>query len=172
MMSGLRSHLEYTITCVSDRSGIASSFVFFSECQPRSRATPMNKKTRNLFFAQMSIIRLIMLLGLRQHFRQAPQNTTVLCHKCFCCFSVAERERTGRATIERQLFHVLGFIHLGHVVLASDYAAVFDKPCPFWTHHLSRGVVRHRDRTQRLLLLSCLGHRAVGTADVSPSPTD
>src|SRR6266581_7844095 len=172
MMSGLRSHLEYTITCVSDRSGIASSFVFFIECQPRSRATLMNKKTRNLFSAQMSIIRLIMLLGLRQHFRQAPQNTSVLCHKCFCCFSLAERKRTGRATIECQLFHVLGFIHLGHVVLTSDHAAVFDKPCPFWTHHLSRGIVRHLDQPQWLLLLSRLRHRTVRTADVSPSPTD
>src|SRR6266568_3494205 len=137
MMSGLRSHLEYTITCVSDRSGIASSFVFFIECQPRSRATPMNRKTRNLFFAQMSIIRLIMLLGLREHFRQAPQNTTALCHKCFCCFALAERERTRRATIERQLLHVLGFIHLGHVVLASDHPAVLDKPRSLWTYHLS-----------------------------------
>src|SRR5437870_10763720 len=59
MMSGLRSHLLYTITCVSERSGIASSFVLFSEYQRSVPATAVNRKTMNLLRAQISIIRFI-----------------------------------------------------------------------------------------------------------------
>src|SRR6266700_2780325 len=59
MMSGLRSHLLYTITCVSERSGIASSLVLLSEYHPSVPATAVNMKTMNLLRAQISMIRFI-----------------------------------------------------------------------------------------------------------------
>src|SRR5262245_19605944 len=47
------------MTCVSDRSGMASRVMFFIEYNPASVATPMKRKTMNLLCAQNSIILLI-----------------------------------------------------------------------------------------------------------------
>src|SRR5437879_13146671 len=67
---------------------------------------------------------------------------------------------------------LLGFLHLVQVCSAVDHAAILDKPSPIWAHHLARGIVRHFDQPQRLLLLLCLRHRTVRTADIAPLSTD
>src|SRR5581483_48365 len=61
MMSGLRSHLEYTITWVSLRSGIASSGIFCIEYQPATTAAAISRKTATRLCAENSMILLIML---------------------------------------------------------------------------------------------------------------
>src|ERR1035438_2453396 len=68
MMSGLRSHLAYTITCVSERSGIASSFVFLIAFHPSTMATATKRKIRNLFLSLNSII--LFIIGI------APRSST------------------------------------------------------------------------------------------------
>src|SRR6516162_6219240 len=47
------------MTCVSDKSGIASSLVLLREYQPSIATTPVKRKTRNLLRAQISMIRFI-----------------------------------------------------------------------------------------------------------------
>src|SRR5215813_3214559 len=44
------------MTCVSDRSGMASRVMFFIEYNPPNVAIPMKRKTMNLFRAQNSIV--------------------------------------------------------------------------------------------------------------------
>src|SRR6266540_937603 len=48
------------MTCVSERSGIASSVMFLIDHSPISVATPMKRKTMNLLWAHASMILLIM----------------------------------------------------------------------------------------------------------------
>src|SRR3990172_6940488 len=59
MMSGLRSQREYTMTCVSLRSGIASSGPPFIEYPPATTATATSTKTMNRFLAENSMMALI-----------------------------------------------------------------------------------------------------------------
>src|SRR5438105_3818283 len=61
-MSGLRSQREYTITCVSLRSGIASSGMCVIDHVPPATAAPTRRKIRNLLRAENSMMRLIMLM--------------------------------------------------------------------------------------------------------------
>src|SRR6266702_5906503 len=65
MMSGLRSHLAYTITWVSDKSGIASSFVFLIAFHPSTMATATKRKIRNRFLSLKSII--LFIIGISPH---------------------------------------------------------------------------------------------------------
>src|SRR5215471_12183796 len=44
------------MTCVSDRSGMASRVMFFIEYNPANVAIPMKRRTMNLFRAQNSIV--------------------------------------------------------------------------------------------------------------------
>src|SRR6266542_4728382 len=55
-MSGLRSQREYTITCVSLRSGIASSGTARIDCTPATTATPTSTNTMKRFFAENSMM--------------------------------------------------------------------------------------------------------------------
>src|SRR3989338_929780 len=48
------------MTCVSDRSGIASSRMFFMQYQPPAIATAVRARTRNLLWADQAIVFLIM----------------------------------------------------------------------------------------------------------------
>src|SRR5437899_2410736 len=57
-MSGLRSQREYTITCVSLKSGMASSAACFMDHQPARQAAATAAKIRNLFLTEKSMIRL------------------------------------------------------------------------------------------------------------------
>ena len=59
MMSGLRSHREYTITCVSLKSGIASSGTFLIDHTPNAVANAVVRMTRNRLLAENSMMRLI-----------------------------------------------------------------------------------------------------------------
>src|SRR5262245_37240111 len=59
MMSGLRSQREKTITCVSERSGIASSGIFLIVQLAAASATAVKISTRNLLRALNSMIRSI-----------------------------------------------------------------------------------------------------------------
>ena len=99
---------------------------------------------------------------------QAAQDAAVLFDKCFCCFAVAEREGTGRASIKFQLFSVLGLIHPGHVVLARDHPAVLNKPCAVRAHHLPGRIVSDRNQAQRLFLLARLSYRTMRAANIAP----
>src|SRR6478752_5025797 len=58
--SGLRSQLEYTMTCVSLISGTASRAICFMDHHPAKQATATMAKIRNLFFTEKSITRLTM----------------------------------------------------------------------------------------------------------------
>src|SRR3954462_12111014 len=60
MMSGLRSQREYMMTCVSLRSGIASSGSAFNDHQPPTQASAAQASTRNLCCTEKSMMRLIM----------------------------------------------------------------------------------------------------------------
>src|SRR5579871_3181015 len=62
MMSGLRSQREYTITCVSLRSGMASSGMCRIDQTPAATPTATNRKIANLFRAENSMTRLIIAL--------------------------------------------------------------------------------------------------------------
>src|SRR5436309_9443069 len=53
------------MTCVSERSGIASSVIFLIDHTPKSVAIPMKRSTMNLLCAQASMILLIMVMLLR-----------------------------------------------------------------------------------------------------------
>src|SRR3990167_8329519 len=55
-MSGDRSHLEKTITCVSERSGMASMGIFLRAIHPPTAATATRRKIKNRFRAEKSII--------------------------------------------------------------------------------------------------------------------
>src|ERR1051326_525349 len=59
-MSGLRSHREYTITCVSLRSGIASSGMVRMDHQPAATAAATSVNTTSLLRPENSMIVLIM----------------------------------------------------------------------------------------------------------------
>src|SRR5215469_5669641 len=61
MMSGLRSHRERMMTCVSLRSGVASSGRCIIDHAPQTQAPATNAKTRNLFRTEKPITRLIIL---------------------------------------------------------------------------------------------------------------
>ena len=61
MMSGLRSQREYTITCVSDRSGIASSGTRRIDQTAIATASPVSASTRNLLRAENSMRRSTMI---------------------------------------------------------------------------------------------------------------
>src|ERR1035437_2287354 len=125
MMSGLRSHLEYTITWVSERSGMASSFVFFIACQPKSTATPTNRSTRNFRRAENSISLLIMG-SLRKQLLQAENLPTIGGHEIFSVFFLGESERAWRAPVERRRFGMLHVVHAHRRVRAGDRPAVID----------------------------------------------
>src|SRR6478672_6106037 len=58
-MSGLRSQREYTITCVSLRSGIASSGTVRIDQMPATTATATRRNTTNRLRAENSMIALI-----------------------------------------------------------------------------------------------------------------
>ncbi len=58
-MSGLRSHREYTMTCVSDRSGSASSAMWFIDQTANTSATSVAATTRMRFSAENWMIRRI-----------------------------------------------------------------------------------------------------------------
>src|SRR5262245_22027282 len=59
MMSGLRSHREYTMTWVSERSGSASRPMCVRLQTPRKSAAPVSVKTMNRFRAEKSMMRSI-----------------------------------------------------------------------------------------------------------------
>src|SRR5712692_10260523 len=59
MMSGLRSQREYTITCVSLKSGIASSGTCCIDHHPASTAPATKTNTMNRFVPESSMRRLI-----------------------------------------------------------------------------------------------------------------
>src|SRR5256885_16731155 len=69
-MSGLRSQVEYTITCVSLRSGSASTGTCSSENQPATAPASASSTTAIRCFAERSISLLIMAvhpaLGIEQ----------------------------------------------------------------------------------------------------------
>src|SRR6516162_640383 len=60
MMSGLRSQREYTITCVSLRSGIASRGMVRMDQMPAATANPTRIRTRNLLRPENSMMRFSM----------------------------------------------------------------------------------------------------------------
>src|SRR5829696_2767750 len=62
MMSGLRSHREYTITCVSLRSGIASSATERIEYQPAAASTATSRRMSTRLRPENSMIALIMVV--------------------------------------------------------------------------------------------------------------
>src|SRR5678816_4456313 len=71
MMSGLRAQREYTITCVSLRSGMASIGTVFIDHTPATVATATSKRTTKRFFADSSMRALIMASPSRRRRRTA-----------------------------------------------------------------------------------------------------
>src|SRR4051812_19926606 len=65
MMSGLRSQRVYTITCVSLRSGMASSGMVRIDHNPARQATAVSVNTTRRLFAENSMILAIMPVPLR-----------------------------------------------------------------------------------------------------------
>src|SRR5437588_5630965 len=58
-MSGLRSHRERIMTCFSPRSGMASNGRFAMDQAPQRQPANTRANTRNLFFTEKVMIRLI-----------------------------------------------------------------------------------------------------------------
>src|SRR5664280_2705358 len=141
MMSGLRSHLEYTITWVSERSGMASSLVFFMDCQPKRTAAPTSRNTRNFRFAENSIILLIIECSPSEQLLHAQDLPAVVDDEGFRIFFLCEGESTGRATVERQVLCMLHLIHVHSVVTAGHGAASVHVPGLLGVKIVPRGVI-------------------------------
>src|SRR5262245_5745106 len=86
MMSGLRSQREYTITCVSLRSGMASSGTVRIDQMPATTATVTRRNTTKRFFAENSIIALITAVSfvwcLRRRLRRDRRRVCGLAQTC------------------------------------------------------------------------------------------
>src|SRR5947209_8125586 len=87
MMSGLRSQRDKMMTCVSLKSGMASSGRCIIDHAPHVQAAATRANTRNLFLTENSMIRLIIYASVRVHVARIE--------------GLAERDMHGRGVLIR-----------------------------------------------------------------------
>src|SRR5262245_52181919 len=100
------------ITWVSERSGIASTLVFLSECQPRRTATAVKRNTKNRLCAENSMTRLIIVPpSFFSEFFPSKERPTALPHKPLGVLTFREGVGARLAAIEDAPIRVLRLVY-------------------------------------------------------------